>query len=345
MRLRLSITLVSIAAFAGLAACSENKADAPDFDTKYKSEGNLPGEGNSEVETQTDGTANPEAKMSKAESLPYSQSAPKFDLKDAISILSKNISCQNTGLEIVGGAKASDEDLVAASTFRIVMNKSHYCSATLIGKNQLLTAAHCFDGVSRADQIEIGFGADGLPVDNLKARAYKIHPQYKGMASIASAIPETQLYDLAVIVFEGELSERMAPVRLAEPGFVFTSMPLVIAGYGVTSTNDQTRRPLAWIITNLATLSNKFNELQIEQKTGRGACYGDSGGPAYIAGNEGRCLQLIGSVSGPNRGSLNCDAGGGLLMDVTRQRVWISCAYKSLRYPLNYINTSGFNCD
>jgi secreted trypsin-like serine protease len=266
-------------------------------------------------------------------------------LKDAISIVSKNINCGKSGLEIVGGQKATDDDLVAASTFRIVLNKTHYCTATLVGKNQLLTAAHCFDGVSRNDQIEIGFGVDGLPVGNLKVKDFKIHPGYKGMASVVDLVPESQLYDLAVIVFEGELSEKMNPVRLAEPGFVYTSMPIIVAGYGVTSTSDQSRRPLAWFISELSSLSNKFNELQIDQSIGSGACYGDSGGPAFIAGEEAACLQLIGSISGPNRGSNNCDSGGGLLMDLTRQRVWISCSYKKLRYPLNYIDTSKLNCD
>lgn len=224
------------------------------------------------------------------------------------------------------------------------MNKSHYCTATLIGKNQLLTAAHCFDGIDSRNQIEIGFGTDGSIDRILRPTGFKVHPLYRGMAGIATPSPESQLYDIAIITFDGELSDKMIPVRLAESSYVYTGMHVVVAGYGAISTNDQARRPLAWLITELSSLSNKYNELQIKQKPGKGACYGDSGGPAYIVASDNRCLQLVGSISGPSRGTTNCDAGGGLLMDVTRQRVWIACNFKKMGYPLRYINTSYFDC-
>lgn len=354
----LTIILVSFTAFS----CSSYKSEKPTFDEKYKSGAtsvDAEGKAKSKDESASEEVSTPNNSSTTS---PYSgqdtqasTESPSYNLKDAQTYVSDKIDCDdgdlklddsgpNPSLNVVGGMQASDDDLVSASTFRLVLNKSHYCTATLVGRNHLLTAAHCFEGVQSSDQIEIGFGPDGRAVERIRVKDFKVHPLYRGMASISNPSPESQLYDIALISFEGELSERMLPSRIATPSFVYAGMHVVIAGYGAISTSDKARRPLAWLITELSSLSNKYNELQIKQKPGIGACYGDSGGPTYIVASGNRCLQVVGTISGPSRGTSSCEGGGGLLMDVTRQRVWIACNFKKMGYPLRYINTTGFDC-
>jgi secreted trypsin-like serine protease len=75
-------------------------------------------------------------------------------------------------------------------------------------------------------------------------------------------------------------------------------------------------------------------ELQIASGEGRGACFGDSGGPTFVVDSASSCLLLIGSTTGPGRNTdYSCESGGGTLMDLTRYQSWLSCAYKNLNQP------------
>lgn len=57
-------------------------------------------------------------------------------------------SCQGLSpYKIVGGQIALDKSQVAAATLKLIIRNQKYCSATLIGMQHIVTAAHCLKGL------------------------------------------------------------------------------------------------------------------------------------------------------------------------------------------------------
>jgi hypothetical protein len=101
--------------------------------------------------------------------------------------------------------------------------------------------------------------------------------------------------------------------------------------------------------TTLSQMETALLELQIFSGDGRGACFGDSGGPTFIVDSTSSCLLLIGSTTGPGRNTdYSCESGGGTIMDLTRYRSWLACAFRNLDQPLDTLAASvatAVSCD
>ncbi|MBC7661852.1 MAG: trypsin-like serine protease [Chitinophagaceae bacterium] len=339
-----------IALSVSLGACSNASAPRSPIFGKAGS-GNLSASATDGTTTTAISSTTPPVLGSSAidTSSPKRETAPPISLntlKETMSYVSPKVSCDPADLGIVGGVGALDDDLVTASTFRILFGNDHYCSAILIGKNQLVTAAHCFKGVTSNSSFEIGFGVNGIPT-GFQAKQFALHPHFNQAIMDANVNTPTaleELADVAILSFEGELTSAMRPVRIADPNLIYGSMPVIVAGFGVTSTNDKSRRPLMWLVSSIMSINNHYNEFQLQTKTASGACFGDSGGPTFIVGQDAKCLQVIGSISGPTRGASTCDLGGGLSMDLTHYRNWIGCKSKEMGYTMPYLDTSFQNC-
>lgn len=170
------------------------------------------------------------------------------------------------------------------------------CTATLIGKRTVLTAAHCI-GSSHTFYI----GGKGYP-----AVSAKRHPQYSSY---------TQIYDIAVIILGSEPPITPSAIPSSAPTL---GMEVTLIGYGVTSENGNDSGIKRMAKNTIAQLdATEMNFLGATGSKGN-TCYGDSGGPAFatINGQE----VVVGVTS---RGTPPCGVDG-IDTRVDAYRSWLT---------------------
>lgn len=208
---------------------------------------------------------------------------------------------------VVGGtpARSADwPDVVA------VLGRDGLCTGTLIAPDVVLTAGHCIDiqpiaVVTHADRLEPGAPAEAIDVK--WSRAY---PAWQ------------DTFDVGVLVLEHVA--RGAPRAIASACLanqqLATKAPVTVVGYGLVTedaSDDNTRLNAARLA-----VTDPFCEHSpgCQQSAGARAefvagghgadsCFGDSGGPAYLATADG--FALAGVVSrGLDVPGLPCGQGG-----------------------------------
>lgn len=273
-------------------------------------------------------------------------------MKSAFNLLPESAE-DDTSFGIVGGKAARVGDLVTKSTVKVILPGGH-CTGTLIGLNSVLTAAHCFQ-VSSEDSdannlnfltdpsdVSLGFGLGGAAIDGISVTSFALHPNYRGILATVNengdeVYANQVFYDVALITFSGSLPSDYIPVTIGDSALEIVPNTLVsVAGYGAYSEQDRSLRPLSAVDTQIDEV-NDYKEIQLKVN-GKGACYGDSGGPTYIYPEDRSCLKLVGSTTGPGRKSdYSCAAGSGTMMDVTSYRAWIKCTLSEMGSPLSYL--------
>ena len=151
------------------------------------------------------------------------------------------------------------------------------CTATLVGKKTVLTAAHCIQ-TGQSHVFYVGTGS-------YTAVSTHPHPQYNAT---------TKAHDIALVMLSTEPTT-IDPSTISE--FTPTvGQGITLIGYGITATGntDQgTKRMATNVISNVYSTQFRFNG------TGGGTgntCNGDSGGPAF--GMVGSNEVLLGTTIG-----------------------------------------------
>lgn len=231
--------------------------------------------------------------------------------------------------EIVGGVSVADGDATERSVVALYQRGEQggaLCSATLIGKDVALTAAHCVsDGPSERVVI---FGTD-VRADAEDARRV-----------VAAEIPslwkephreDHDFGDIAVIRFEGSLPKGFKAARLAPRTLTLDKGDTVtLAGYGITSARS---RKGAGVLrkTQVSVIEPEFGktEMIFDQRDGTGACHGDSGGPAFVVHGKTSYLVGVTNRSYPDGAPDNCKQEV-VYTRVMAYRAWISSAVADL---------------
>ncbi|WP_413581836.1 S1 family peptidase [Bdellovibrio sp. HCB288] len=195
--------------------------------------------------------------------------------------------------QVIGGDVVKPGSRVIRSTVGLYDAKAGaLCSGTLIAENIVLTAAHCVAGDPKALQVHFNNEMKkSTPEQIRKVDAGFVNTDYDPQRKENTA-------DIALLRFRGGLPLGYGPAkRLKNSGALVEGITVRIAGYGLNR---------SWVIksgagtlrtTELVVADPHFSatEAMLKQSLKRGACSGDSGGPAYL--DIGGELHLWGVLS------------------------------------------------
>jgi hypothetical protein len=167
------------------------------------------------------------------------------------------------------------------------------CTGTMISEHVFLTAGHC---VSGSDHVEIWFGSTpaeqvGYPFTGEYSGEPIAHPEYDDFA----AFPAT--YDIGVVILDTPFPGPYA--SLATVGTLDAMAKgsrkgdqFHLVGYGLQDAlppvfnNSRTRMFGTASLVNTKSANNAGYSVQLSASPGKGGalCFGDSGGPVFLAG-------------------------------------------------------------
>lgn len=169
-----------------------------------------------------------------------------------------------------------------------------FCTGTLVAPTVFVTAAHCTAAVNawygiEPDEILVTFDAVVDQSSTLYTGTYHQHPAF---ASGGQSNP----YDLAVIVLDE--APPIAPASLPTAGLLdelqLRDQRFVTVGYGTVRDAKETGpHALYWdpqrrmAEQGFRSLTKAWLNLSMNPSVGSGGtCYGDSGGPHFLAGTD-----------------------------------------------------------
>lgn len=199
------------------------------------------------------------------------------------------------------------------------------CSGTLIGKNIVLTAAHCapapgidvfvvFSNTASAAEI-VKPNAAGLALEFVK------HPNYDPRFAINNN-------DLALLFFHTTdgVPQGFKPRRLPE-NKSYPVSSFVVAGAGL-NTPYGTAGTLRYAYLSANVLTKLEDGIMwFNQKGGKGICDGDSGGPLFIEKN--RSLTFVGVTSFSMNAEGKCTGAG--FVNIRPHLSWIQKTMAALQ--------------
>jgi secreted trypsin-like serine protease len=198
---------------------------------------------------------------------------------------------------VVGGTDASTADYpyVVALTTKV---GNQFCGGTLVAANKVVTAAHCTQGDSPADDLVVAGRTKLSSGEGTVAKVTKIwvHPQFSAA---------TSGYDVSVLTLDRKLKYRALPLASSADGDLYRpGTQSTVLGWGLTEEggdpSDTLKRATVPLTTdaycaNAYPQPNGFDSTAMVcagfPKGGVDTCQGDSGGPLVAGG------KLIGITS------------------------------------------------
>lgn len=202
--------------------------------------------------------------------------------------------------DIIGGDDVQAGDPIAASTVLIVGQENggeFICSGSLIAQNLVLTAAHCLGTTGKA-KLAIAFRTDINGSGAVVAAKAQARPSDFVKNSEQSQVDWD---DLAVLRLASDAPAGYAPaVILQDASAIQDGADVTLAGYGINvpvapPNSDAGSGVLRKVDQVILKAQYGATEVLVSEKD-KGACHGDSGGPAFVAAADGS-LQLFGVTS------------------------------------------------
>lgn len=238
--------------------------------------------------------------------------------------------------DIVGGDEVGPKDPIQNSVVGVYEPSrdgqgGSLCTASLIGKNVAITAAHCIHPNSPKPTVIFGRNLHSPEVHKRPVTGVKINPKWKDHAGQGM-----DQGDIAIIKFKGPTPPGYQPTEIVDPKTKLRKGRVaIVSGFGISNARDRTgagilRKTKVKIIN--PRLGKK--EMIIDQSGGSGACHGDSGGPAFIRQRGKTVLAGVTNRSYPNHAPDDC-AHSAVFTKVGAYKRWIRKSEKALRSETN----------
>jgi secreted trypsin-like serine protease len=192
---------------------------------------------------------------------------------------------------IVGGVQVPSSDPIAATTVFLSgadSDGTYFCSASIIAQDMLVTAAHCVYGSTEGSlraifMQKVTFNDDGTPAfTDISPEVHLVpgatyNPGYDPNATGADQ------HDIAIVHFSGGLPAGYTTATFMSPSeSLSVGETVTLAGYGSTDAiNPNEGGELDKVDVTIASMLGS-TEVVLDQSQGKGACFGDSGGPAFV---------------------------------------------------------------
>lgn len=244
---------------------------------------------------------------------------------------------------IVGGTAVADNDAIAASTVGLASeNMGVFCTGSLIASNVIITAAHCAIATDEPMQVTFGTVESTQQKRNVLkgiiTKAYANHLQKEQDAQgdrekMMAAAMEKNQGDIALFIFEGNAPAgfRAADI-VAKQSQLTKDASVTLAGFGATTMTPFPSSPGKLLKANVKLSDPTYSETEVlfKQDQGRGACHGDSGGPAFLNVNGKVLLFGVTSRSATLSGGSTC-LEGSIYTNIVSHMAWIRSAVQQLR--------------
>lgn len=207
------------------------------------------------------------------------------------------------------------------------------CTGSVLTANTILTAAHCVpeEGEYKASALYVVFNSDlkSIVKENVrKVVSTAVHPSW-GVEKQG----DKNTHDLAVLKFAGSLPENYHQANILwTKNQIHKGLTVTLAGYGLIETDGENVKHsdhLRKVDVDVAGAWGK-TEVVLDQSRGKGACHGDSGGPAFVNLNGIDYVWGVTSRGAGQNGKDDC-SGFAIYTNVSTELRFVKTALKALQ--------------
>lgn len=217
---------------------------------------------------------------------------------------------------IVGGSLVLRKSEIASSTVAVYdLIQKVICTGSLIEKNIVVTAAHCINPLpgSMVVVFDVNLNTVYQSVSTYQqllrhpkvrtVQRIQIAPEWADLQNKNLAYSTPNEADIAVIRIAGQAPKGFIPIaRLKDTNTLYNGALVTVAGYGRTigfgdkkNLSNGNSGILRQVEVPIFDANFSSTEISLDQTSGKGACRGDSGGPAFIRIDGRNFLIGIGS--------------------------------------------------
>jgi len=232
---------------------------------------------------------------------------------------------------IIGGEAPAPKDPVRKSTVGVFDPSpdgrgGSLCTGSLIRKDMVVTAAHCIQPGGPKPVVIFGDDMRSPVAIRRESQSIAVNPKWQTNAGRGM-----DQGDIALIKMRGDAPKGYSRVpSIASESDIDSVKSVTIAGYGVSNalTHEGAGR-LRRADVGMADVRKGASEMILDQRHGRGACHGDSGGPAFVKKGGRIALAGVTNRSYPNSAPDDC-AHQSVYTKVPAYRNWIRSSEKKM---------------